>query len=543
MSRVTQTGRVAFASVSPDGQNIAYVERDGELCSLWLQRAGVNNPLQLLPPAKLVYKDPSFSRDGNTLYYSKCQPGCQLNKMPVLGGVETALPVRADSPVTFSPDGRRMAYMRADVAGANVLFSLLVANADGTGEEALNSRGGGTAYQGGAPAWSPDGKVIAFPVLLSEGERTHMKVVGVGVADRAESTLTSERWRFIKDVAWLPDGGGLIINGRDEASAPEIAMQIWRVPLTGGEARRITNDLNNYMRIGVSADGSTLMGLQVQQTTGLWVAPAENPSAAAQVTHGTIDRRDGNLGLSMTPDGRLIYVSDLSGKKDLWSINADGSGLRQLTDASHTDISPAVTPDGRYVFFESTRDGAHSIWRADADGRNLTRMTRGSYDSEPACSPDGKWVIYVSEEGGIPKLRKVPIEGGVPISLTDEFAQHPAVSPDGKVIAYYRMDMKQRERREIIFIPAQGGAPLKTLPAPKNFGSVMRWAPAGDLLTYRDNNLTGLWRLPLDGTPPGLLINLRGERLHSFCYSHDGRRLAYASGPSLSDVILITRFN
>src|SRR5215213_7804 len=299
MSRATQTGRVAWAALSPDGQNIAYVEREGELHSLWLQRVATNNPLQLLPPAKITYKEPAFSRDGNWLYYSKCQPKCQLHRMPVLGGVETALPVRADSPVTFSPDGKRMAYMRVSAVGTGVDVSLLVANADGTGEEALNSRSSGTAYQYGAPAWSPDGKSIAVHLMVDEGEKTNMKVIEVRVVDRVVSTLTSQRWRYIKDVAWLPDSNSLIINGRDEASNPEPGMQIWRVPLTGGEARRITNDLNNYMRIGVSADGSTLIALQVQATSGLWIAPAENPTAATQVTRGTMDRQDGNLGLSI----------------------------------------------------------------------------------------------------------------------------------------------------------------------------------------------------------------------------------------------------
>ncbi len=545
MNRVTHTGRIVSAGVSPDGKNVAYVEREGELCSLWLQRAGTNNPLQLRPPEKLLYRDPAFSRDGNTLYYSKCQPHCTLNKMPVLGGVETALPIRADCPITFSPDGKRMAYLRVDAVGTGIVVNLLVANADGTDEETLNSRDGANGvYQRGAAAWSPDGKMIAFPILLGNAGRGYMKVIAVGVNDRAESTLTSEHWRYIQDVAWLPDGSGFIMNARDEASAPELALQIWRVSYPGGETRRITNDLNNYMRIGLSADGSTLMALDIHWTYSVSIAPVENTAATMHVTQGTIDRRDGNLGLSMMPDGRLLYVSDFNGKRDLWTVNADGTGNTQLTDGPHKDVYPTVTPDGRYVVFESTREGAHSIWRVDADGRNPKRLTRGEYDAEPVCSPDGKWVVYVaSKEGRAPKLRKVSIEGGDPIPLTEEFSQHPAFSPDGKVIAYYRMNQEKRDRRDIVIIPAEGGAPIKTFPVPKNFGSFMRWAPSGDSLSYRDSALTGVWRLPLDGTPPSPIMTLRVDRLQTFAYSPDGRRLAYASGPNLTDVVLITRFN
>jgi Tol biopolymer transport system component/DNA-binding winged helix-turn-helix (wHTH) protein len=544
MSRVTHSGRIMYAAVSPDGQNIAYVDRDGELSSLWLQRTRTNNPLQLLPPAKLLYKELAFSPDGATLYYSKCLPSCKLHKMPVLGGVETALPVRADSPVTFAPDGKRMGYMRVAAVGKETEVSLLVAKPDGTGEEALKTWPGGSTYQYGAPAWSPDGKTIAVSLLVDEGGRKYMTVAGINVADRKESRLSSQRWRYIKDVVWLPDGSGLIINARDEGSSPELAVQIWRVPVGGGEARRITNDLNNYMRIALSADGQTLTAMQTQWTSGLWITPTDNSSAPTQVTRGTLDRQDGSLGVAVGPDDRLVYVSMLSGKKDLWSINADGSGIEQLTDGPHSDGDPAVTPDGRYIVFESSRDGARNIWRVDADGRNPTRLTRGRYDSEPECSRDGQWVVYVAnDDGRLPRLRKVPIGGGESTALTNEFAQHPSFSPDGKVLAYYRMDQEHRERRDLIFIPAQGGAPINTIPAPKNFGSVMRWSPAGDAISYRDNTLSAIWRQPIDGTPPSILMDLRGQQLFSFCYSQDGRRLAYAAGPSLSDVILITGFN
>ncbi|HEX2271915.1 MAG TPA: winged helix-turn-helix domain-containing protein, partial [Pyrinomonadaceae bacterium] len=57
ISRVTHTGRARWAAISPDGKTIAYVDRDGDLSSLWLQRVGTNSPRQLLPPAKLLYMD------------------------------------------------------------------------------------------------------------------------------------------------------------------------------------------------------------------------------------------------------------------------------------------------------------------------------------------------------------------------------------------------------------------------------------------------------------------------------------------------------
>ncbi|HEX5886734.1 MAG TPA: winged helix-turn-helix domain-containing protein [Pyrinomonadaceae bacterium] len=546
ISRFTQSGRVRSAALSPDGQSVAYTDHDGEMSSLWLQRAGTNNPLQLLAPAKLYLQFPSFSRDGNTLYYSKCQPNCELYKMPVLGGVETALGIRADSRLTFSPDGKRMAYLRSEVEPSGLVTArLFAANADGTWEEFLHWEAGGSVYQRGAPAWSPDGKAIAFSIISSETGRRRMKVIAVALADRKESTLIPASWSNIRDVAWLPDGSALIINGRESADA-EPGMQVWRVPLAGGEPRRITNDLNNYFSISLSADGNTLIALQWQTTSGLWIAPTENPSAATPVTAGTLDRNDGYHGVSVAPDGRLIYVSERSGKNDLWSVNADGTGRKQLTDASHKDLTPVVSPDGRYIVFQTcrnaTNNGAFNIWRVDADGSNPIQLTRGTYDSEPAISPDGQSVVYVAKEDE-PKLRRVPISGGEPVSLTEEFSQHPTFSPDGKLLVYYRMNRKQRDQRHLVFIPGQGGAPIKTLPAPKNFGSVMQWAPAGDSLWYRDNTLTSIWVLPLDGTPPRPLIKLSNQTLSTFSFSQDGRRLAYSSGPQQSDVVLITGFN
>lgn len=543
LTRLTHTGRVTDAGLSPDGQDIAYVERYDAMSSLWLQRAGTNAPLQLLPPAKAFLRDPTFSRDGNTLYYSKCEPNCLVYKMPVLGGVETAMGFRSDGRVAFSPDGKRMAYVRATVVETgNVIVNAFVANVNGTGEKALNWEGGGSSYQGGAPAWSPDGKVIAVPILLKEGtSRSYYNLIALGVDDGTNSTLLWQ-WRNIRDVHWLTDSSGFILNGL-YGKSEDPGYQMWHVPLKGGEPRRITNDLNNYVYSAVSVDGTKVIAVQIQWTSGLWIAPAENPAAATQLTNGTIDRHDGDNGISMTHDGRLVYVSSHSGKRNLWSINSDGSGAKQLTDGPPSHHDPMMTPDGRYIVFEASRDGGHNIWRVDADGRNPKRLTRGRYDANATCSRDSKWVVYAGNEDGLtPKLYKVSIEGGDPVSVTDEFAQQPEYSPDGKTIAYYRMNQKQRDQRHFVIIPAEGGAAIKTITAPKNYGSELHWHPSGDALCYRTNTLNGIGRQPLDGSEASTILNLH-DRVYTFSYSLDGRRLSYASGPNLGDVILITGFN
>ena len=143
----------------------------------------------------------------------------------------------------------------------------------------------------------------------------------------------------------------------------------------------------------------------------------------------------------------------------------------------------------------------------------------------------------------VPKLRKAPIEGGYTVPLTDEYSLHPTFSPDGRTIAYYRIDTEKPERRDIVMISVAGGPAVKTLQVPGNFGGLLRWASGGDALIYRDHAMTSLWRLPLDGSQTSPVMTLRGEHLYAYSYSNDGRRLAYASGPNLSDAVLITGFN
>lgn len=540
MSRLTSHGRVHTAAISPDGQYLAYVRRDDRQYSIWLNRIGTASTIQIVGPSESRYKELSFSHDGSYVAYLKCEGGsCTLYAVAVLGGAERKLIADVGSPISFAPDGKRIAFARINWTEGT--FALIIANSDGTGELPLIYRKFSGWFNFGGPAWSPDGKVIAYAIGGVEDKKYLMRIVCVGVEDGKETTFTSQVWRLIMDMGWLSDGSGLIVNGRDQSSPIDSAIPIWHISYPQGATRRITNDLRKYYRMSMAAGSNSLVAVEDEISSNLWIASSGESGRAEQITHSTIGGAEGDLGLSWVPDGRIVYVRDESGKRNLWIINADGSGQKQLTDEPHPSFFPSVSPDGRYIIFESGRDrSGHCLWRINIDGHDPIRLTEGSYDAEAQCSPDGKWVVYTADFGEKSKVYKVPIDGGQPVPLTEDFASHPAISPDGKQIAYYHFDPKSGAPPTIAIVPLDGGEPLRRFAAPDNFGPVLRWAYPGDALSYLDNRLVGIWEVPLEGGAPKQLAQAKnGEGMFYFNWQQGSRNLTYALGTRTSDVILI----
>src|SRR5262249_29866951 len=140
--------------------------------------------------------------------------------------------------------------------------------------------------------------------------------------------------------------------------------------------------------------------------------------------------------LRYTPDGRIVFTMSSSGSEHIWIMDADGGRRKQLTFGPSRNVSPSITPDGRYIVFSSNRNGAYDIWRMDSDGNNLKQLTSGGRDYNPECTLDGKWVVYFSSTGywGI---YKISLEGGASEQLVETRAfTVPVFSPDGKFIAY-----------------------------------------------------------------------------------------------------------
>ena len=544
MARLTNSGKAREAAISPDGKYVVHVVDDGGPQSLWVRQVAPSNSLQINPPAEVHYLGLTFSHDGDSLYYvvrEKNNAHGVLYQMPVLGGVVRKLMIGVDSPITLSPDGKRFAFVRNSYPSP-IEETLMIANAEGAGEQELATRRRPDFFRNSGLAWSPDGKVIACVVRSSDTTNWHQYIVEVHVIDGEEKQVSSQRWFEIEGIAWLSDGGALLMNVKDQASLTD---QIWQLSYPDGELRRITNDLNSYTSLSLTADSNTIVTVQTERISNIWTTKSEkevnNPK---QITSGT-GKLDGWLGVCWTPGGRVVYSSNASGNFDTWIMEADGTGQKQLTAGARNNIWPSVSFDGRYIVFMSDRTGSPHIWRMNLDGSDAQQLTNGSGEFNPGCSPDGRWVVYTSAGSAKRTLWKVSIDGDEPVQLTEAYSEMPVVSPDGKLLACSYQEGPNAPWK-IAVIPFAGGQPAKTftVSATVDLPAYICWALDGETLTYVDtrDSVSNIWSQSIDGGPPKQLTDFKFNQIVWFGWSVDGKQLALALGTMTSDVVLITGF-
>jgi Tol biopolymer transport system component/DNA-binding winged helix-turn-helix (wHTH) protein len=539
ITSLTTSGRTADAAISPDGKYVAYVSLDGTRRRLWLRHLPTSSDTSIAGPDDSSYGYLTFSPDGDNLYYvsSTRNTGNTLYQMPVFGGTPRKLLTDIDSAVTLSPDGKQLAFMRGDPAQQEAC--IIVANSDGTGERKLAVHHIGELFLIGpndlGPSWSPDGELIAFPFRNQHTLSSGASLMAVQVKDGIEKPIVFGPWQTIGRIRWLRDSSGLVFIAAQKDA--EAKSQIWYVSYPSGHARRITNDLNDYHSLGLSADSSALVTIQNQQTSNLWTT-SNSYDDAVQISSGKYDGQDG---LSWTPDGRLVYVSKVNGQSQIWITNAAGTDKKQLTFDNSWKGRLDVSPDGRYIVFTSGRAALSHIWRMDIDGGNEVQLSRGRDNRMPQVTFDSHWVVYTSFDTASPTLWKVPIEGGAPLQLTNYPSTLLAIRPqDGQIAyAYESRDEKAGPLRRIALLPLSAGVQGRTVDfvIPAN----VRWTADGQALTYVQSNagVSNIWRQAIDGSPAKQITNFKSDRIFRHDWSRDGKRLALARGSWTSDAVLI----
>lgn len=147
-----------------------------------------------------------------------------------------------------------------------------------------------------------------------------------------------------------------------------------------------------------------------------------------------------------SPDGsQIAFTSDRNGTSDIFLINADGTGLRRLTgELTGEDFLPSWSPDGKAIVFEGGEGGVRNAYIVNVDGSGLTDISNNSArDSEPAWSPDGSKIAFLSSRAGNSRLWVSSADGSGAEMLLNKWVQVFAWAPDGSRIAVGALGAEQ----------------------------------------------------------------------------------------------------
>jgi Tol biopolymer transport system component len=240
---------------------------------------------------------------------------------------------------------------------------------------------------------------------------------------------------------------------------------------------------------------------------------------------------------------RIAFMSDRSGKFEIYTMGAEGNTLTRLTNNPAKDEYPSWSPDGTKIVFDSDRENkTAAIYVMDADGTNVTHLTKpGSKASEthPAWSPDGKKIAFVRHENGSNQsdqsgdIYTMNPDGTHITQLTHSYQKQsdaPSWSPDSQQIAYHA---KQDGNLDIYTMDADGSN-RKNITHNKNSDEgIPVWSPLGDTIAFYSNRTKAdtaqVYTMKPDGTSAKPLPNAGNESRFPGAFSPDGQWIAYMS--------------
>jgi Tol biopolymer transport system component/DNA-binding winged helix-turn-helix (wHTH) protein len=533
--RVTGSGDIQSADISPDGNYVAFVRGTAGQQGLWLKQLATGRLLELATIGGDECPGVAFSPDGNYVYFARkkpLQPSGELYKVPFLGGQAVRLLDGVSGAPAISPDGQRVAFVRSTLE-THGNDSIVTAALDGSGERVLASyQAPGIHYN--RVTWALDGKSLVYPL-----QSRLMKIPAEGGTAQA---LDGLHWREVNDLRQLSPGGDLIVAGKQSGTA---SAQIFEMAAAGKGDRQVTHDLSNYTEVRATADGKSLLAVQDLILSGIQVlTPGKGPEARSLSEEN--QNLDGFSGLAWTPQGKIVFFSEPSQRAELMEMDGDGTHVQRLAghDIQLQISDPAVSPLGDFIVMSYwSADNDANIWRMNMAGGEQQRLTTGKQDFPPSVTPDGKWVVYSSIQGDEPVLMKVAAQGGQPVKLTGYSADLPAVSPDGKWIACYRIP-NRNQPASLLIVPIAGGPPAREFQLPETAERLLPdWTPDGRAVSFVNdvNGVGNVWQQPVGGEAATPVTHFTSGKIFNFRWSRDGR-LALSRGTESMDAVLIRNF-
>ncbi|MEP6925525.1 MAG: protein kinase [Pyrinomonadaceae bacterium] len=541
INRLTTSGNVRYANVSPDGKYVAYVIQEADQQSLWIRQTTAPPSKMIFPSSGNFYKGLTFSPDSNFIYFvlhEKSKGMGVLYAVSTLGGDPRKILEDVDSPITFSPDGKNFAFVRGFDINEGRAAALMIANLDGSSEKRIAVRNEPDSYSREGLAWSPDGKSMIVGVThVSETASKYMYLAEVRVTDGNESRFSSNQWQKIGRLAWAGSNITVTITELNASNS-----QIVQISYPDGTAvQSITKDLNDYRNLSATNDGNSLVAVQTDFRSHIWTASPANFNQMKRITPGS-----GRFyQTSWTPDGQIIYVSEDSGNQNIWTMAVDGSRAKQLTVDPAADCYPVVSPDNQYIVFSSNRGGgAFHLYRMNRDGSNPVQLTYGNDDQYSQISSDSRFVYYTASNSGKDYLSKISIDGGVSAPVINQQSSLGAISPDGKWIVCLFLNEQTNSKWQFGVLSVDDGKLVKVLDIPTDGQwQVVKWMRDEQRVSYINahDDLSDLWQYSLAADLPKPITHSNSsDQIFYYDWSPKDKSLVCLRGSITNDIVFLT---
>ncbi len=432
--------------VAPDGDELVYTSGLGMDTEVFVRDLSGGRPIALTADRPGLQFLPRWMPDGSTIAFAEETGTPRYGKraaeygttyvLPRFGGAATVL---LENGYVESVRGEWLAFRTA----ADSLFARRLENGETVN---LNT---GEARDIHSVSWSPDAKRLAFVAgnldFLDPFVPGNVAPSAIWITDRGsgEATPIIDDGRMNLSPVWLPDGRHLLFVSNRDGPRDIYLQRLDRQSRPTGTPRRVSTGLEPH-GVSLSQDGRTAVYSRLIFRSNLWSVTLPTTGVVSVRTAEPVLQGNElveNHGVS--PDGRwLAFDSDREGNQDLYIMPAAGGEARRITTDQGDDFHPDFGPDGEEILFYSMRHGTRDLFIIGRDGTAEQRLSDGPEEElHPSFSPDGNRLVYLTlgpEGGGISLIARDRRGGawGEPTRLSEAVNTPPRWSPDGRRVAF-----------------------------------------------------------------------------------------------------------
>jgi Tol biopolymer transport system component len=472
---ISLPGEQGMPAFSPDGSRVAFhwTSPDAKSSGIYAVVVGSQSLLRLTHDGHDVC--PVWSPDGRFLAFLRnSDETFSIYVVPALGGAErrlysgTRIPWVGPEGISFSPDGTVIAF--ADWSAEARTSSIKALSLNDSSVRTLTQPPPG--YHDAAPAFSPDGRRVAFvrttgPIFLDE-----LYVTNVSGGEPKE--LTSDHHRIFGSLLWTKDGSEIVF-----ASNRAGLKSLWRISGNGGVPRPVLGPGPVADHPSISPSTGLLAYEYSVEDENLWRVDLSRSGAGGNASP-LFSAKSSNLMPQFSPDGQKIaFEGDRSGYEEIWICDPDGSNPVQVTRLESFSGSPRWSPDNRMLAFDSRKEEHSGIYVIDLSNGSVRAVPTfpDANNVVPSWSHDGQWIYFASDHSSKSfQIWKAPLGGGPPVLVTRNPGFAAFESDDQKYVYYARLSEPGIWR-----VPKMGGTEARVWsgPGPDNWAN---WALAKDAI-------------------------------------------------------------